>query len=367
MEKLQIGDLIRELRRNKGMTQDQLAEILDVSIPAVCKWESGQTYPDISMLPNIARYFEVSIDYLFGYLNNLSYDKIKNICSDVSQLFIDLPFIEAHNEWLNNIKKYPNNHSLGYELANIGVFNLSKAITEEELHGFIKEIIEIYEKCTNSIEVNIKHGSYFQLANMYIVLQDFDKAQMMIEKIPSQSVNPQVLLSMIYMRKQDFNRAKQNIQENILQAINNILGELGNLINIQRLNESEDTDKLLSLFYQQRQIISIFGLDPIYGVGVDLQIALIYAQSKNTEKTKLEIKKIIGILEKYPQGKLRVKDIPFFNNIENSINEKSGNDFTINSYKILVEQIFNFIGNNDDTEILKNRIEKLLENSTKST
>jgi transcriptional regulator with XRE-family HTH domain len=79
MEKLQIGDMIRVLRRNKEITQEQLAEILDVSTPAICKWESGQTNPDINMLPVIARYFQVSIDFLLGFSTELKPEKIKNI------------------------------------------------------------------------------------------------------------------------------------------------------------------------------------------------------------------------------------------------------------------------------------------------
>ena len=67
MEKGQIGQKIRVLRKNKGITQEQLAEILKVSTPAISKWESGQTYPDISLLPIIARYFQVTIDFLFDF------------------------------------------------------------------------------------------------------------------------------------------------------------------------------------------------------------------------------------------------------------------------------------------------------------
>ncbi|SHH38607.1 DNA-binding transcriptional regulator, XRE-family HTH domain [Anaerosphaera aminiphila DSM 21120] len=50
MEKREIGETIRVLRKNKGVTQEQLAEILEVSTPAVSKWENSQTYPDISLL-----------------------------------------------------------------------------------------------------------------------------------------------------------------------------------------------------------------------------------------------------------------------------------------------------------------------------
>ena len=57
-EKLQL------FRKSKGMTQEELAEKLDVSRQAVAKWESGQVYPDISNLIQISNLFNVTVDYL---------------------------------------------------------------------------------------------------------------------------------------------------------------------------------------------------------------------------------------------------------------------------------------------------------------
>lgn len=59
-EKLQI------LRKEKGLTQEELAEILFVSRAAVSKWESGRGYPNIDSLKAIAKYFSVSIDDLLS-------------------------------------------------------------------------------------------------------------------------------------------------------------------------------------------------------------------------------------------------------------------------------------------------------------
>ena len=56
---MDIGNKILFLRKNKGVTQEQLAQTLGVSNQAVSKWESGQCFPDIQLLPDIARYFNV--------------------------------------------------------------------------------------------------------------------------------------------------------------------------------------------------------------------------------------------------------------------------------------------------------------------
>lgn len=69
-----IGTKIQTLRRNKNMTQAQLAEVLSVSAQSVSKWENHLSTPDISLLPVIARYFGITMDELFHYrLDALNY------------------------------------------------------------------------------------------------------------------------------------------------------------------------------------------------------------------------------------------------------------------------------------------------------
>lgn len=63
---MNIGEQILFLRKNKGITQEQLAQKLGITNQAVSKWESGQCLPDIQLLPEIAEYFNVSIDELLG-------------------------------------------------------------------------------------------------------------------------------------------------------------------------------------------------------------------------------------------------------------------------------------------------------------
>ncbi len=75
-----LGDKIRLLRKNKNMTQMQLAEALSVSPQSVSKWENHLSAPDIAVLPVIARHFGITMDELFGYrLDALNY-KERFIC-----------------------------------------------------------------------------------------------------------------------------------------------------------------------------------------------------------------------------------------------------------------------------------------------
>ena len=63
---MEIGKRIRQMRTNKGVTQEELANALNVSNQAVSRWETGITMPDINLLPSIALFFGVTIDEIFN-------------------------------------------------------------------------------------------------------------------------------------------------------------------------------------------------------------------------------------------------------------------------------------------------------------
>ena len=67
MTYLKIGEKIRSKRRERNFTQEELANILGVTKAAVSKWENNESYPDITLLPQIARLFCITIDELFDY------------------------------------------------------------------------------------------------------------------------------------------------------------------------------------------------------------------------------------------------------------------------------------------------------------
>ena len=73
---MEFNEKLQELRKNKGLTQEELAEALYVSRTAISKWESGRGYPSIDSLKEIAKYFSVTIDEL------LSSDEVLNIAEE---------------------------------------------------------------------------------------------------------------------------------------------------------------------------------------------------------------------------------------------------------------------------------------------
>ena len=90
---LKIGEKIKELRKAQDVTQEKLADYLNISYQAVSKWENGLALPDITLIPALAGFFGVSADYLLGIddrntvdvtgLNNSQIAHIQMIIDDI--------------------------------------------------------------------------------------------------------------------------------------------------------------------------------------------------------------------------------------------------------------------------------------------
>lgn len=85
MSELKISEMIRELRTDKGISQETLADVCGVSMQAVSKWENGQSCPDIAFLPQLAEYFGVSVDYLLSGQNHITGNPDDDITASLSE------------------------------------------------------------------------------------------------------------------------------------------------------------------------------------------------------------------------------------------------------------------------------------------
>lgn len=108
--KILIGENIKRLRREKDMTQEALAEYLNVSIAAVSKWERNETYPDITLLFPLAQFFGVTLDILMGY----DEAKIKGEIDAVMQEYRHLSWKERTSFITKAYHDYPNSDVIMY-------------------------------------------------------------------------------------------------------------------------------------------------------------------------------------------------------------------------------------------------------------
>ena len=107
--KLYIGENLKKLREEKKVTQDTLAEYLGVTYQAVSRWENGQAYPDIELLPEIARFFAVSLEELMGCENGEKEAEQKAIRLSNQRWDRDVDRKELLRELHELERQYPNN------------------------------------------------------------------------------------------------------------------------------------------------------------------------------------------------------------------------------------------------------------------
>lgn len=100
----ELGKKIKQLRLLKGITQDTLAKVLNVSYQTVSKWENSISMPDIQLLPEIAVYFGCTIDDLFNLSVQAQFDRIENMM-DMQETLSSEEFTQAEQFLKDKVSK----------------------------------------------------------------------------------------------------------------------------------------------------------------------------------------------------------------------------------------------------------------------
>ena len=154
MSSLRIAEKIVYLRKQKGITQDELASFLGVTKASVSKWENGQSMPDIMLLPEIATYFDVTVDELLGYEPQLSKEQIKKLYGELGEDFARLPFEEAFAKSEVLVKKYYSCYLFLLQICVLWMNHYTMAEgkeRQEEILGKLQGLCNhILENCKNT-------------------------------------------------------------------------------------------------------------------------------------------------------------------------------------------------------------------------
>lgn len=143
---IHFSEVFKSLRKRKDLTQEQMADILSVSPQAISRWETASTYPDITILPAIANFFETTIDELLG----TNEDKVTNRINSYMNRFQEAIGRGAINESIElmraAISEFPNSYSLLAQL----MYVLYVSCEDETLcNRYNEEIISIGERILN--------------------------------------------------------------------------------------------------------------------------------------------------------------------------------------------------------------------------
>ena len=154
MKEINIAQVLTHKRREKGITQDELAAYIGVSKASVSKWETEQSYPDITLLPRLAAYFNISIDDLMGYAPQMERGEINRLYRRLASDFAAKPFETVRAECADIVRKYYACFPLLFRIAALYVNHCALAQTPESRLEVLQDAAALLRRvCAESEDV----------------------------------------------------------------------------------------------------------------------------------------------------------------------------------------------------------------------
>ncbi len=154
---MNIGNKIKELRKQKGITQEKLAAYLNISCQAVSKWENGTATPDISLIVPIANFFGITTDSLLERNIQEQKEEIEEFVKIGSELARQGLVEKQIEHWRAAVEKYPNNYNCLIHYASAlfsakfsDAFDGREELADEYTDKCIEICKRILEDCTET-------------------------------------------------------------------------------------------------------------------------------------------------------------------------------------------------------------------------
>ncbi len=287
---MKIGKTIKDLRRDKNMTQEALAEKLNISVSAVSQWEMGKTMPDISMIPLLVDVFNVTSDELLG----INSEEVERRVEEYIQKNNELYSAWKHEEMILLMKKaykeFPSNMKIVNAYAFALITNLfhNMPVNLEQLDLCIELDKKILDR---SLDDNLRYAAIYRLCSCFSKKGDKESAKHYAQKLPN---GPHMCKQNI-IRKYDLLPNEEKIpayQEDIAGLVW-ILGEYVISIadpNYQNQSCSFSVEKRIHILEQMIAVLkAIYSEDNACDINYDLYeyyriIGALYLFGKDTEK-----------------------------------------------------------------------------------
>ena len=173
---MKINHMIREKRKALSLTQEQLAALLGVSTPAVNKWEKGSSYPDITLLPALARVLKTDLNTLLSFQDDLSDVEIVNFVDEVDQTVQENGYEVAFQMAIDKIRDFPTCENLIYSVimyltGALVLYNVS------EPEQYEKVFESYYEQLSCSQDAEIRETAVSMCIAYRLNRKDFATAE----------------------------------------------------------------------------------------------------------------------------------------------------------------------------------------------
>lgn len=364
MEKLKIGEVIYNLRKEKGVTQEELADFIGISAAAVSKWESGISYPDITLLTGLATFFNVTIDKLLNFKIELSDEEVMKIYSECEALFSNKYNLEkAIQVSKNNVLNHSNSYLLKLRIGCLFFAYSWRAGDEIKGNDMLRYAIKLFEDVSvNCTKMELVEGALFQLGAIYAELKEYDKAIEALNRIHKSQCDPNDILSSIYIKQEKYKEARRLLQGKLYKGIHEIsMACMGLTTSYEKYDKDyEMAEKYQKLALDIKKIISKDENTSLISMLEYLRLGEVYIKSNKYNKA-IETLKLM-------MDNIRANDINDFEKDINNIwcfNELTFAErtLTLNLYenisKIFEEPIYDVIRENKEFISILNELKRL--------
>jgi len=210
-----IGTIIRQKRREKDLTQEQLAEYLGITARAVSQWETGHTSPDISQIPLLCNLFSVTADELLGIDINSKQQKIDEINNAAFEIACTGDHRKSVEMWLDGISRYPDSFEMIEYYIN-EIYMYSHMLDDRQSHidralGYIERVLS---DCTDN---KIRNEVLTTACMWYPKLGKTDRALELADTMPEMTRSDMLLR--IYSGNKKFEQWRGNIMGDFTHSI----------------------------------------------------------------------------------------------------------------------------------------------------
>lgn len=251
-----IGQRIKKLRRKRDITQEQLAEYLNISASAVSQWECGRVMPDISQIPLLANVFETSADTLLGIDVDHKAQKIEEIYRRALETSQSGQREEAIAILREGLRQYPDSYKLMNFLAGeLWCRTPRDGETEQEIAAYHRQMETYLEKIIAGCPDDaIRRSATETACFLYSKLGRHDDAVKLAETIPEGFTRREILCQLYTGTKQ-----YETKRDDILGKFSNSIGELTDLAESKHDDGSDvfTDDEKLRLYEKE---IAMFAL-----------------------------------------------------------------------------------------------------------
>lgn len=174
-----IGTNLRKLRLKKGLTQEQVAEVLGVSAQAISRWENNTSYPDITLLPGLAIFYDTSVDAIVGMDELRKEETLCRIHTQINELVIAGKPDEAIRLIRESLKTYPGDYGLTMSLVETLAHKKDDPAATREAIAIAQRVLS-----TDEVSMKAKSTTAANLLFLYLRSGQMDEAKALIRSLP---------------------------------------------------------------------------------------------------------------------------------------------------------------------------------------